>query len=299
MTVRVLLSTYNGEAFLREQLESLRAQSLAGVEVLVRDDGSTDGTPGILEEYRRRGVLSWRVGEHLGFARSFWELLRKAGDADHYAFCDQDDVWDPNKLEVAVAALEGIDGPALYCGDVRVVDARLGLISVSLRRNVPAGFPHALVWNPAPGCTYVLNRAARELLLSYDADELGIDYHDWLAFQVVSCLGTVVYDEAPHMGYRQHGGNANGAMLGLGRGVVRRVAAFWCGDKRNSRERAARRLERAYGDAMGPHQRELTADMAHYREEPARRWRLLACHGLRVSGANRLLLRLLVMLGRL
>ncbi len=130
MKLIVLLSAYNGEKYIREQLDSLLAQSLCGVEIFVRDDGSTDRTRGILEEYREQGMLSWIAGENLGPSQSFWQLLRNCDDADYYAFCDQDDVWDPDKLEVAVQALQQLDpvNPALYCGDVRVTDAERHLI---------------------------------------------------------------------------------------------------------------------------------------------------------------------------
>ena len=120
MKVKILLSSYNGEQYIREQIDSLLSQTQTGVEILVRDDGSTDSTKAILDEYQDRDRLSWYGGENLGPGLSFWKLLEDSGEADYYAFCDQDDVWDQDKVEIAVRTLEeaipDINSiPALYC----------------------------------------------------------------------------------------------------------------------------------------------------------------------------------------
>lgn len=163
MKLIVLLSAYNGETYIREQLDSLLAQTLRNVEILVRDDGSTDGTRAILTEYAQQGALRWCACENLGPAHSFWRLLQDAPDADYYAFCDQDDVWDSDKLGIAVSALEHMDTskPALYFGDVRVTDMNLRILAEHMVRPAPMDYPHALLRNLAPGCTYVFNRPAR------------------------------------------------------------------------------------------------------------------------------------------
>ncbi len=296
----VLLSSYNGERYLREQLNSLFAQTLGGVEVLVRDDGSADGTPAILAEYAKRGRLRWTAGEHLGPARSFWRLLQCSGAADHYAFCDQDDVWDADKLEIAVRALEAAeDGtPSLYCSDVRVTDAAGRVLSGHLVRREPADYPHALIRNLAPGCTYVFNRAAKELLCGYDAERLGIELHDWTAYQIVACFGRVVFDGTAHMSYRQHGGNAVGAARGSASELLRKAIGFWRGAMRGSRSRQARRLEQAYGSRMSPEARDLTGLFARCRTDAGKK-QLLADPRLDLPGLDRFLFRLLVRFDRL
>ena len=300
MKILILLSSCNGARFLPEQLDSLLAQRARGVEILDRDDGSTDESRAILERYRRDGKLRWYGGENLGPARSFWQLLHDSGDADYYAFCDQDDVWDADKLEIAVSALSGIDPelPALYCGDVRVTDAALRPVSDHMLRDMPTDYSHALVKNIAPGCTFVFNRAAKKLLCRYDAEKLGIELHDWLAFQIISCFGKVVFDPQPHMSYRQHGDNVIGAAASGLQGRLRKLNAFWSGDKRCSRARNAVRLEQAYGDAMAPDARMLTADFAHYREEPRRKRRMLRLK-LRLPRADRAAFHFLVRFNRL
>lgn len=108
-TVAVLMATYNGERFLREQLDSLLNQKDVTVKILVRDDNSKDSTVSILEEYKSKSLLQWYTGEHLGVEKNFLDLLRHAPEADYYAFCDQDDVWDDNKLSVAINHLRNLD----------------------------------------------------------------------------------------------------------------------------------------------------------------------------------------------
>lgn len=300
MKLIVLLSAYNGEAYIRQQLDSLLTQTLDGVEILVRDDGSTDGTRAILKEYAQRGALRWYAGENLGLSRSFWQLLRDAPDAACYAFCDQDDVWDADKLETAVAALEGLDAskPALYCGDVRVTDEKLHVLSAYMVRPTPVDYPHALIRNLAPGCTYVFNRAAKELLRRFDAESLGIELHDWMAYQIVTCFGRVIFDPAPHMSYRQHGNNAIGATDTSAPALRRKARGFWNGPQRGRRSRQALRLERAYGSGMSPADRELTALYAHYREDGSAKRKLLR-QRRNLSGTDRFLFLVALLLNRL
>ena len=301
MKLTVLLSSFNGERYIRAQLDSLLAQSLEGVEILVRDDGSVDGTRAILAEYAERGTLCWYTGENLGLARSFWRLLQDADDADYYAFCDQDDVWDAEKLETAVSALALLDPakPALYCGNVRVTDAAMHVLAEHMVRPAPADYPHALLRNLAPGCTQVFNRAARELLRRYDAERLGIELHDWTAYQLVACFGSVVYDPEPHMYYRQHGDNAIGAHRTTAHAYLKKVRPFWSGKMKNSRQRQALRLERVFGQEMPAENRELTSLMAHYQEDRQTKRALLRMIRHGIDGTDGRLAWLLALTGRL
>ena len=301
MRIEILLSTHDGERFLAEQLDSLLEQTLGGVEILARDDGSTDGTRAMLDGYRRSGRLRWYGGERLGAARSFWRLLGDSGEADYYAFCDQDDVWDADKLEIAVRALEriGTDAPALYCGDVRVADAGMRIISEGMVKPTPTDYPHALFKKIAPGCTYVFNHSARDLLRGYDAEALGIGLHDWTALQIVACFGRVIFDETPHMRYRQHGDNAIGAHRRTALSLLRKLPAFWSGPMKNSRERQALRLERAFGEKMTAENRALTAMLAHYRSDKAQKRALLKALKAMPGKAERRLGSLLIRMNKL
>ena len=123
------MSTYNGEKFLREQLNSLVTQKLKPDQIFIRDDGSTDATMDIIKYYADSyKFIKYYHGENLGAAKSFMELINKAEEADYYALCDQDDVWFEDKLQVAVNTLEAIrpnDIPLLYCSRFTLTDEKL------------------------------------------------------------------------------------------------------------------------------------------------------------------------------
>src|SRR5690242_5828721 len=126
-SVVILLSSYNGERFLREQLDSLLQQTHGNTRILVRDDGSTDGTRAILDAYAgRHGNIQGAYGDNLGHVRSFFWLLDHApADAAYLCFSDQDDVWEADKVARGVRALDGIDQPAMVFTNVHIVDASL------------------------------------------------------------------------------------------------------------------------------------------------------------------------------
>ena len=226
-STQILLSTYNGDSFLEPLLQSLRGQDHAPSAILARDDGSTDGTLSILERHKRTGPLAYYQGPHLGAAGSFLDLLDNADPAfDFFAFCDQDDVWLPDKLSRAVGRLarHPASTALLYCGRLMLVDRALGpLTRTAIPRRGPS-FENALVENIAAGCTVVLNRAGRELLTGRPP-ECPVA-HDWWAYLVVSAFGVVHYDEEPKVLYRQHRANAIGAGRGFAGDWIRRLRKF-------------------------------------------------------------------------
>lgn len=212
------MSTYDGERHLREQVDSILAQEGVDVRLVVRDDGSRDGTLDVLRSYAHDPRVVVVESENLGLPDAFFRLVEDSGDdADFWALADQDDVWLPHKLSRAVAGLDGVTGPALYCARVLVVDEQLRpLYPHPLPRRGPS-FANALVQNIATGCTIVIDRAAREVLRgrwpSYAV------MHDAWLYLVISAVGTVVYDPEVLVHYRQHTANA----VGMGRGRVARV----------------------------------------------------------------------------
>ena len=210
-SVAVLLSTYNGTKFLKEQLESLRAQQGVSVRLCVRDDGSSDDTPAILRRYREMwpDLNDVSYGPNLGVAASFLQLLRTAPeDADYYAFCDQDDVWLPRKLARAIKILSSMDGPALYCSNITCVAEDLRMLGTPPPHR-DHRFQHLLFENIATGCTLVLNPAARALINS-QLPSRNVVMHDWWCALIVAALGNLYYDPEPSLLYRQHGGNLVG-----------------------------------------------------------------------------------------
>jgi glycosyltransferase involved in cell wall biosynthesis len=209
----VLLSTYNGAPYLAAQLDSLKAQQGVRVDLHVRDDGSSDATLAVLARYGDTwpNLAKVRSGPNLRPAASFLELLRTAPPgADFYAFCDQDDVWLPQKLARATQAIAAHKGPALYCSNVTCVAEDLSVIGVP-RRNDDPRLQHLLFENIAYGCTTVINRAARDLVAPRLSDPASIIMHDWWIALAVAAFGSIHYDPEPQILYRQHGSNSLGA----------------------------------------------------------------------------------------
>ena len=209
--VAILLSTYNGSAYLDVQLDSIARQDWADWHVIARDDGSSDDTIAILERWSSRVRLTVRRGTHVGARDSFLDLLYNVPEHDLIAFADQDDVWHRDKISRAIEVLADIsaDIPAMYCGRVRIVDQNLTLLGLSPNPRLSPRFENALVENIAPGCTTVLNRTARTLLTSAPHPQHAL-MHDWWCYLVVSAFGHVVFDATPRIDYRQHPRNAVG-----------------------------------------------------------------------------------------
>lgn len=216
----VLLATYNGARFLDAQLQSVIAQDWPAIDVFASDDSSTDGTADLLASWQRiwnKGTFSVVTGPGLGFSNNFRKLLAESEvDAEYVAFCDQDDIWLPEKTKVAVAALEEHGSrPALYCARTTITDVDDRAISLStLFRRTP-DFANALVQSIGGGNTMVMNRPAFELL-SEAARRTSFVSHDWFAYLIIAGAGgKVIYSETPHVRYRQHGGNLIGSNLGF------------------------------------------------------------------------------------
>lgn len=215
--VAILLATWNGAAFLDEQLRSLAEQTHPSIDIWVSDDGSTDGTLGILADWRERwtrGAFEVREGPRSGFAENFRSLISKeAIEADYFAFCDQDDLWEPDKLETALAWMRTQDGgrPLLFCSRTLTISQSGQAIGKSpLFRRRPS-FRNALVQSLAGGNTMVLDEAARKLL-ACASRRAGFVSHDWWAYLMVTGAdGIVHYCPEPLVRYRQHAGNLIGA----------------------------------------------------------------------------------------
>lgn len=298
--VNVLLSTYDGERYLGEQLDSVLGQSQRDLVLHVRDDGSRDGTRALLRE-RAAQDTRMRVaeGENLGVVRSFFALLRDADPTcDHFAFSDQDDVWRQDKLACALEVLApGEPGvPRLYCARAEVVDAALAPIGFS---GLPRGiaFENALVQNVALGCTVVLNRAARDLLLSALPERALM--HDWWAYLVVSAFGEVRFDPRPTLRYRQHGRNVVGGDLGHFRHYAKRAGRLLHAGRHAFRASdQARELARCFGDRLPPEARAALDAFLASKESLRRRLPYAWRPGVwRQSRIDDLLLRSLILAG--
>lgn len=220
--IDIALATYNGLKFLPEQLDSLLAQTEASTRVLIRDDGSTDGTVDLLKAYdkkfpERLSVLSTdSTGE--GASGNFSRLLLST-DAPYVLLCDQDDVWDLDKVSASLQCIQkleaefGKDMPILVHTDLRVVDRNLSLISASFFKfqNLDAqanSLKELLVQNMITGCTVIVNRALLSKALPVPADAI---MHDWWLALVAAAFGKIGFVDRATMSYRQHGNNTVGA----------------------------------------------------------------------------------------
>ena len=216
MSVQILMSTYNGEKYIRTQLDSILEQDYRDIGILIRDDGSADATREIIKEYAEKYFnITWYAGENIGVQKSFFDLITKADlEKDYYAFADQDDKWLPGKISRAVSILERYpkDVPVLYCSDKIIVDEELRPLKVTVSRVMKKpSFGNALVQDMCTGCTAVMNKTLLKLIRNQIPDY--VIMHDWWFYLTASCFGEVYYDKGSYILYRQHGNNTSGAMI--------------------------------------------------------------------------------------
>jgi len=225
--VAVLLCTMQGQRFLAEQLNSIATQTHPNWEIWASDDGSDDHTHSILEHYQEHWGeerLSIHAGPSEGSTANFLSLTCRADiDTEFFAYADQDDIWESDKLARAMKWLQTVPRhiPALYGSRTQLVDERNQYIGYSPLFTRSPSFENALVQNVAGGNTMVFNRAARDLLRRA-GDQVQVVAHDWWAYMVITgCGGRVHYDPYPTVRYRQHGDNQVGANISWGARLVR------------------------------------------------------------------------------
>ncbi len=296
---QILLSTYNGEEYLREQLDSfLSLDNYPDVKVLVRDDGSTDSTREILSEYRECHGFEVIFGENVGLNASLHELLVLADrECEYFAFSDQDDVWLPSKLSRAESLLSERAGDyVLYSACSLLVDDGLNAVGHTLIPKRGTSFYNAMVQNVAIGHTQVFGRRHLELLSREFSPDMVITDH-W-SYLLASGIGDVVYDSEPTTLYRQHGGNVIGyghtflSTLGT---RIRRV--FTGKPKENSRQLSA--FLACYSDVIRDEYRaELDRFLASQKNVFKRFFYLLKAKAYRQTAGETLIFRLMYLFGR-
>jgi glycosyltransferase involved in cell wall biosynthesis len=216
------MATYNGEPFLRQQLDSILVQSNQDWRLLVRDDGSDDNTVSIVEDYASRLPDKIRLikdnGIRLGASLNFGKLLEYA-DTEYIMFSDQDDVWLPNKIDLTLNAMKATeriypDRPILVHTDLQVMDSELNTIANSFW-SYQKLFPEAgddlnriMACNIVTGCTVMINERAKAVSIPVPCEAIMYDW--WLALNVCS-HGKIIYVSIPSVLYRQHSRNQLGA----------------------------------------------------------------------------------------
>lgn len=218
--VAILLSTYNGSLFIKDQIESIIKQDYINWELFIRDDGSTDSTIDIIKDYCNRFTnFHFIIGkESLGSAKSFLWLLENI-ESDYYMFCDQDDVWNTDKIKKSLNSLKEIEIPnvtSLVFSNATVVTEDLKIINKSFwiyNKISPslllANPDYINVYNSAPGCTMIFNNCLRDIVLKQINNNILM--HDWLIMIIALKFGKVNYIDEALMLYRQHQNNVVGA----------------------------------------------------------------------------------------
>lgn len=258
--VEILLSTYNGEKYIIEQLRSIFNQKDVDIHILVRDDGSDDNTLEKIKEFNSVEIDVIK-GSNVGFAQSFWTLIKAAKDADFYAFCDQDDYWLNDKLISAIEKIKGISGPTLYTSNVKTADDKLNIINnMGFNVNGVLSYADSLKKSVLPGCTFVFNSLLLKQLKKYTGDMIA---HDWTCYVIANSIGTIVYDSTPHMLYRIHENNAIGLDSKM-KDLKKKIIRFFNPKTSRARSSVAGNIYKFYYDDMSNENAELTYYFANY-----------------------------------
>lgn len=215
----IIMAVYNGENYLAEQIDSILKNSCQNFTLHIFNDHSQDQSQEIIEEYVQRypdKIIGHHHQENHGVIRNFLEGTQIM-DADYYMFCDQDDVWLPNKIQHSLDAMEqlesqGSNQPCLVFGDAKIVDQTLQETAPSFQRQ--SGYhtdaldpAHILMENKLIGCTILFNRSFQQILTVFPPE---IRMHDWWIALIGSFFGKIQYLDEPLLLYRQHGNNVVG-----------------------------------------------------------------------------------------
>lgn len=262
--VQVLLSSYNGERYISEQIESIMKQNYSEINVLIRDDGSTDETIEKIQQLQNKyiGKIELIQGTNIGVVGSFFELLFMSDPyADYYCFCDQDDVWFDHKVETAVSRLDNdvhSGEPAMVFTSTQLTDGELnsrGLWPKSPRKE--PSFYNALIQNIAVGATITFNKKTRNLFLKNEQpDRSKVLMHDWWFYLLVSAFGKVIYEDRVSMMYRQHGNNVVGGSNSLIKKLSNKFNSFRKHFGKHMLYHQALEFERVYGNNLSLEKKE-------------------------------------------
>ncbi|WP_310830419.1 glycosyltransferase family 2 protein [Paenibacillus pedocola] len=232
--VQVLMSTFNGERYIEEQLQSILHQTYYNIVILIRDDGSSDNTVPIIQKYAEMysDKIRFIKGSNIGVVQSFIELLHLVDlDASYFCFCDQDDVWMHDKIERAVRVLQLCDTAGMCFSPTMLADEHLNPIKVwPAPLQKPPHFYNALIQNIAVGATMVINKTARDLVISKTPNPKNLQMHDWWVYLCVAAFGKVYYDERPTIYYRQHNNN----VIGGHRTILHKLRDKWRSFRKHS-----------------------------------------------------------------
>lgn len=252
--IEVLMAVYNGSAYIREQIDSILNQTYENWHLTISDDGSTDGTDLIADEYAAKypeQITRVYSGVRFGNARDHFMWLSENCTSRYMLYSDQDDVFNPEKMSRLMDAMQnaerqwGRDLPILVFSDQTVVDEKLNVIEPSLMRCQKQAFDsfdyHALlIQNVVTGGAMMVNRPLCSLAVQCRSRER-IIMHDWWMAATAARFGKIIYLDEPLSLYRQHGGNSVGAKRVGSAGYI----AGMMGNLRGVREMILRKKSQA------------------------------------------------------
>lgn len=265
------MSTYNGEKYLSEQIESILRQKDVDLELVIRDDGSNDETPSIIRKYAK---LDKRIiplyGQNIGFRKSFFStLVDSVSDKyDYYAFSDQDDVWLEDKLSVAIDALDKIEGTIkLYTSSLNVVDQNLQKMYINSFNKLKISYGSALSRQRLAGCTMVFDKQLASLcgrlnMCNYPNKLIS---HDGAVYYIcLACGGNVYFDINSHINFRRHVNTETEH----GKGFKKRLDSITniFGENKNNRYLQNKMINDLYGEYMPKVVKELSDNIIGYKE---------------------------------
>lgn len=279
--VNVLMSTCNGERYLRQQVESIMNQEGVDILLTVRDDGSSDGTVNLLRELSREYGNRIKVysGGNIGYKRSFMKLLEHAAEAEFYAFSDQDDVWFEQKTKMAIKLIEdrsSKDDICLYASGDIITDENLNIIGKHEVSDMPVNIQSFFSRARLAGCTYVFTAPCMELAKRFT----GIKYmkrevpdHDFVLGSIALGCGKMILDDNAYIYHRR----TNVSATSGGNGIMQRIkveANLVFGRRGVQSRMAAELLDRCDGELLKEAKSFLT-EVADYKTAKKGKLRLL------------------------
>ena len=281
--VAVLMSTYNGAStgFLRQQIDSILGQEGIDVRLYIRDDRSTDNTVEILREYAEQhsNITLIEGKENLGSCRSFLKLIGTEIDSEYFALSDQDDIWDPDKLAIAVKLLKTLpqDRPALYYSNQRVVDTDNNFVRTAHKEPQIAKNKYTFLADPlGAGCTCVYNRKLAEI--AWETKPNDYSMHDTWVYNAAAMFGNIIYDFEPHMNYRQHASNVIGTPKKyMSLDGIKKQLHYYLDRESQPRWKCALIMEEQWKDRMNEEQSRMVSMIADYKKSLRNQMRLFRC----------------------
>lgn len=299
MKIVVLMSTYNGEKYIEEQINSiLNQKGDFELDLLVRDDGSNDSTQGILQKYAKESKLKWYTGQNIGPGHSFLDLIKNSQEYDYYAFSDQDDYWEEDKIKLAINKLQKEKGLALYCSNAELVGSSLESLGRKVYKQIPkTDFSTLICAGGILGCTMVFNN---ELAKQIKEKEMPKDIvlHDFYIACVCAALdGKIIFDDTATLKYRQHGNNVVGVSNGFLDKIKERLSDVFTKQKVSIADQS-KEIHDIYEEEIQEDKIKWLEDVANYKNTFSKRFKLAFSRKTKYINKNMSLkLRLSILFG--